>query len=352
MTSKYYDGTKLLSMKDINGKPPLVYMVTSNRTAGKTTFWHRYLFNRFLKHGEKFGLIYRYKEMLSNLDGKYFKDIGPLFFPDWVVKAKKDSSGAYVELFACKKDEIDNPDAWKSCGYGLAINTADKVKNYAHFFSDVSTLYFDEFQAEFAGYVPNEANKLDNLHTSIARGQGQQARRVPLIMSGNTVSIINPYFILYDIPNRIQSNTKFLKGDKFVLECNFNESASKAVEENSLFPSRYNQYQSKGVYCLDSTAFIQKKKGQNRYLYTILMHNNSYAVRLYEDGIIFIDKRIDKTSAVTIAGDVESHNIGSLLDQRYFIKKDLLNYFNRGLIRFYDVQTKTDILEFLTSIYH
>lgn len=28
----YYDGTKLLSMKDINGKNPELFMVTTNRT--------------------------------------------------------------------------------------------------------------------------------------------------------------------------------------------------------------------------------------------------------------------------------------------------------------------------------
>ena len=35
---KYYDGTKLLSLQDINGNKPEIYMCTSNRSAGKTTF--------------------------------------------------------------------------------------------------------------------------------------------------------------------------------------------------------------------------------------------------------------------------------------------------------------------------
>ena len=33
----YYDGTKLLSLLDLNNKRPEIYMVTSNRTGGKTT---------------------------------------------------------------------------------------------------------------------------------------------------------------------------------------------------------------------------------------------------------------------------------------------------------------------------
>ena len=51
---KYYDGTKLLSMKDINGNTPEIYMCTTNRTGGKTTYFGRLCVNRFLKHKEKF----------------------------------------------------------------------------------------------------------------------------------------------------------------------------------------------------------------------------------------------------------------------------------------------------------
>ena len=47
--SKYYDGTKLLSLLDINGKKPEIYICTSNRTGGKTTYFARLLVNHFLK---------------------------------------------------------------------------------------------------------------------------------------------------------------------------------------------------------------------------------------------------------------------------------------------------------------
>ena len=40
---QYYDGTKLLSMLDINGKRPEIYMTTTNRTGGKTTYFGRLL---------------------------------------------------------------------------------------------------------------------------------------------------------------------------------------------------------------------------------------------------------------------------------------------------------------------
>ena len=66
--TKYYDGTKLLSMTDLNGKKPEIFICTSNRTAGKTTYFSRYFMNRFLKHGECFGLLYLYSYDLHGVE--------------------------------------------------------------------------------------------------------------------------------------------------------------------------------------------------------------------------------------------------------------------------------------------
>ena len=76
----FYDGTKLLSMKDINGNTPEVFLCTSNRNAGKTTYFNRLMVNRWIKKQEKFCLIYRFSYELDDVDEKFFKDIGGLFF--------------------------------------------------------------------------------------------------------------------------------------------------------------------------------------------------------------------------------------------------------------------------------
>ena len=57
ISNQYYDGTKLLSMKDLNGKTPELYMCTTNRTGGKTTYFSRLCINRFIKKNEKFALL-------------------------------------------------------------------------------------------------------------------------------------------------------------------------------------------------------------------------------------------------------------------------------------------------------
>ena len=73
--NEYYDGTKLLSMMDINGNKPELYMCTTNRTGGKTTYFGRLVVNKFLKRGEKFCLLYRFNYELDEIADKFFKDI-------------------------------------------------------------------------------------------------------------------------------------------------------------------------------------------------------------------------------------------------------------------------------------
>ena len=97
LKQEYYDGTKLLSLSDINGDKPELYLCTTNRTGGKTTYFGRYCVNRFIKKGEKFGLIYRYNYELDDCADKFFKDLSNLFhnteleniFAEWIKNGKK-----------------------------------------------------------------------------------------------------------------------------------------------------------------------------------------------------------------------------------------------------------------------
>ena len=78
--SEYYDGTKLLSMLDLNGAKPEIFICTSNRSAGKTTYFNRLVVNKFKKNKEKFVLIYWYNYELDECAGKLCKGIEGLFF--------------------------------------------------------------------------------------------------------------------------------------------------------------------------------------------------------------------------------------------------------------------------------
>lgn len=342
--SEYYDGTKLLSMLDLNGAKPEIYICTSNRSAGKTTYYNRYAVNKFKKNNEKFMLIYRYNYELDDCADKFFKDLESLFFHGDVMASKRKASGIFHELFLNEE----------SCGYAISLNSADQLKKYSHLFSDVCRMIFDEFQSETNHYCSDEIRKFISIHTSVARGQGKQARYLPVYMIGNPVSIINPYYVKLDISTRLRDDTKFLKGDGFVLEQGFVESASKAQKSSgfnrAFSKDSYVAYSSQCVYLNDSKAFIDKPNGIGRYLCTIRYKGTDYGVREYaEAGCIYVNDRSDSTFRLKITVTTDDHEINYVMLKRNDIFLSTLRlYFEKGCFRFKDLKCKEAILKALS----
>lgn len=340
----YYDGTKLLSMKDINGNTPEIYLCTTNRTGGKTTYFGRLLVNKFLKGQGKFCLVYRYNYELEDCADKFFKDIGKLFFKDHDMQSKKKAKGVYHELFL---DDV-------GCGYAISLNSADTVKKYSHMFSDVQRMFFDEFQSETNHYCTDEIRKLLSVHTSIARGQGKQIRYVPLYMCANPVSLINPYYIEMGISDRLKSDTRFLKGDGFVLEQGFNENASLAQQESgfnrAFVKNQYVAYSAQCVYLNDSQAFIEKPQGRSLYIATLKYMGTEYGIREFADsGLVYCDDKPDVTFPTRISVTTADHEVNFVMLKRNMGLIDLLRfYFDHGCFRFKNLKCKEVVLKALS----
>lgn len=344
MQSKYYDGTKLLSMYDINGNKPEIFMCTTNRSGGKTTYFNRLCVNRFFDKGEKFGVIYRFNYELDDVSDKFYKDISKLFFPNTTMTSKRRASGIFHELF------IND----RSCGYAISLNSADQLKKYSHLLSDISRLVFDEFQSETNHYCVDETRKFISIHTSIARGNGEQIRYVPVYMISNPVSIINPYYVEMDISSRLHQNTKFLKGDGYVLEQGFVQTASEAQKSsgfNRAFKRNdYIAYSSECVYLNDNSAFIEKPSGIGKYLATLRYEGRDYALREYIDsGVIYCDDKPDKTYKNKITVTTSDHQVNYVMLKRNdFFISSMRFFFEKGCFRFKDLKCKEAVLKALS----
>lgn len=341
---EFYDGTKLLSLSDINGLKPEIYICETNRTGGKTTYYGRLCVNRFFDKKEKFMLIYRFNYELDDIADKFYKDISKLFFKGTTMTSKRRANGIFHELFI---DDV-------SCGYGVSLNSADQIKKYSHLFSDVQRMIFDEFQSETNHYCADEVKKLLSIHTSVARGQGEQIRYVPVYMLGNPVSILNPYYVELGISERLRDDTKFLRGDGFVMERGFIESASKAQLEsgfNRAFArNSYVAYSAQNVYLNDNKAFVEKPEGNSRYLATLKYKGTDFAIREFaEAGIIYCDDRADYSfkTRITVTSDDHAVNYVMLKKNDFFLS-NLRYFFERGCFRFKDLRCKEAVLKALS----
>lgn len=335
--SKYYDGTKLLSMLDMNGQKPEIFLTTTNRSAGKTTYFNRMVVNRFKKYGKKFIVLYRFNYELVNCADKFFKEIGKLFFKGDEMTEKRMANGIYVELFL---NEI-------SCGYCISINYADQLKKFSHLLADADCIIFDEFQSETNHYVPDEVAKLMSIHTSIARGGGEQVRYLPVYMISNAVSIINPYYMALDIADRLKTNTNYLKGDGFVLEQGFYENVAEqqmgSAFNRAFKNQQYLKFAAQNVYLNDNDNLIEKMNGTSNYIVTIKKDGKLYGVRRFnETGLFYVDNRADETYPDKIVPDAVQQDVGyMLLGRSNMLIAGMRMAFEKGYVRFKNQECKS-----------
>lgn len=342
--SKYYDGTKLLSLLDINKCKPEIYICATNRTAGKTIFFNRMLINHVLKKKTKFLLLYRYGYELENIPDSFFKDIGKLFFQKYKFTSVKKRKGVYYELYLNDT----------RCGYATAINYSEQIKKISHLFSDVDEILFDEFQSSNNKYIKNEVGQFYSIHTSVARGNGMQSRHVPVYMLGNSVSLLNPYYTTLGISSILNDETKFLRGNGYVLERTVNKSAQQA-QLNSSFNQAFKSsasfaHEAENSYLNDNYSFIEKVNGKSRYVATLVYNSKKFAIREFDrKGIIYVDKKVDYSNPTTLCLTTEDFNINYImLKNNSILISSLRKMFEFGCFRFKDLECKDAILKMLS----
>lgn len=342
----YYNGTKLINIrKDAAGLLPEIYCVDGNRNAGKTTWFKRYFVNRFKKHKEKFMLLYRFGNQLTSIDQKFWKDIHFLFFKDDELSIKPQDKGSYIELFL----------NGESCGYATAINSADKVKENSHMFTDVKRIFFDEFQA--TKYVPDEVDKLFSIHTSIARGPNQPVRYVPVYMCCNHVSSLNPYYRAWHCASQVDEIQEgFYIGNGFVIEKNMNTVVSEKQKEggfNRAFSSsQVYKHTVENESLLDNRSFVEEiKSGDFKYICTINVDGSQIALKQVRgvSGVMFyFTDKIDPSYKTRYAVNTEDHSGNTvLLGRSAMLIMQVKKCFEAGFVRFSSLEVKGSAFEFL-----
>lgn len=340
---QFYDGTKLLTLNDIDGLKPEIYMCVGNRTAGKSYFFKRLLVRKFLKYGEKFALLVRFSYELEGIAENFFKDLQQIDFKGSVMSSKHVAKGLFQEFYL---DGVH-------CGYAVALNTADTLKKYSSRFVDVDNMFFDEFQSEIGKYAPDEIKKFMSVHVSIARGDGEHVRRVPVYMASNTVSVLNPYFATFGIQKRLTADTKFLRGRGWVLEQCYVDTAAKAIKESGFgraFESTdYMNYATDNSYLLDNDAFIEKIEGQGRLLANMTADDLTVGVWEHEKkGIIYVSTKFDPSFPINITFRTKDHGVNYIMVRNNsMIAKYLKQMFELGCLRFENLATKNLALDFL-----
>lgn len=332
---EYYDGTKLLSLKDQNRKTPEVYICTTNRNGGKTTFFNRWRINAWKKRKEKTIWYFRYQTELENAAESIFKSQKELFFPGLSYTQQLRLKGKYADLFL------------NGChmGYAIALNSADGIKKYSSLFYDANWIIFDEFQPETNQYCPNEITKFLSLHTSLARGGGLQVRYLPIVMISNAVTLLNPYYTAMGISSRLRSKDHFVRGNGYVMEQGYISTASARAREsafNQAFAGHsYLDYAAQNTYLLDNQDMIKDYTGPKSYLATVYDEIALSVQFIQSHSTVYFCKQVDYDFPLAISTRPEYMKDGVIHKKSNpVLIKTLRQYFDLGRCRFDSLESK------------
>lgn len=341
--SKYYDSKKIMSMKDLDGLEPSIYLITSNRCAGKTTHFLLKSLDMFFKSKRKTALLYRHQYELSSASS-IFKSALKIYDEkgEHDIITVSHAKGLFYEFL------LDG----ESFAFALSLSNVDALKKYSPLFAEVDMCILDEFQKEDGKYLNNEVGKLESILISIARGGGKQSRPIKVFLLGNNVSMLNPYFVKFDVNRRFKPETKFIRGRGWICEFNYNESASEAIKENALFrafDSDYMRTSADNKKLFKEDAFIEKCVGKTKYLFTIKHDEKLWGVREeMATGKVFINDKHEKSCKTILVFTSGQHATNTVMVNRYsFSMVKIREAYNLGLLRFSNLNAKNVIYDIL-----
>lgn len=325
----------------------LINIIVGNRGGGKSFGAKWYAIDNFLKRGEQFGYIRRYKDDLKEPMQQFFKDI-EYKYPDYEFKV--DTKYFYVRL----RPENDK-EKWTEaniCGYGFSLSTANNKKSISY--PKITTLIYDEFILDKGNqrYLNNEPIALLNLYETIAR-PGTEHPRVILFMLANAITVTNPYFLYWDLkmPTRKDKNNKWIwkhptrpilvedvKNEKFI-DKKKNTEFGKLIEGTT-----YADFSINNKFILDDDTFVEKKSPNARYSFTFVYKETKLGVWTdYLEGKMYVSKSIDPSYPIVYSITMKDHNPNTMFlknkSKAIHFKLFLENY-QLGNVRFENVNIK------------
>lgn len=292
---EHYTNEKLLAAKDANGEMPGVYfLVSAGRSLGKTFSFCKTLWERFERTGEKFILLTRHKYQLGGIAQGVMKGYLQVERPNVQLSETIQLKGVYSTITA----QVGvGEDAEKfECGYVIPLKSATDIKLVSSTFVDAWCLLFDEFQPlEDGVYLPDEVQKLQSIHKSVARGNGQMVRYMPCFMLSNAINIFNPYFVRCGLVGKIQPNTRLYRGDGYIYErCKVEGAAEKQASDpfERVWGMDVDGMKDDNSWLATPGSITGKPDGwgQSVYICTIRDGRDVYGVRYYSEvGLYYVD---------------------------------------------------------------
>lgn len=313
------------NINDVLSHNKLFNFIVGERGNGKTYGALEYVVKRFLKYGEEFIYLRRYKTEIKKVNSLF----SPLVQnnPEWKIEEKN------------KKFYINDN------YFGFAQALSQSVIQASVATPKVSTIIFDEFTMKEGSYR-YLANEVEDyfLHfwCTVDRFRG-----VKVIFISNAYSVINPYFIYFNINF---DNGNIWKNEDIVAVKTNSEKYRQTIKQTRsgrlLEQTNYGNFALNNEFKLDKFDFIEEKTSNARFKFDMVLDGLQVGVWYDNDsGYYFISNKYGCNGIATIKfalsnDDLKGATIYTKNVKGIFHLENLGKMYRYGRVYFEDLQIK------------
>lgn len=326
--SKYYDWVKTLSYD-----APIT-MVIGARGIGKTYGIRKQAIKDFLKNGERFVEICRFREELKIMERNYFDRVGKEF-PNYVFKIERDCG--YIA------EKCDNPknQNWDLICYFVAMSSFQIMKKAT--FNYVKRIIMDECVIErsdkYHRYLPDEWNILTNIISSVSRERPEDGNKVRLYLLGNACNIINPYFEHIKMSGTPPRGYSWHNNKTVLLhypnDVDYVQGMEKTLAGLMAVDTQTNDVAIKNEFVNPELSMLADKTPYSKYLCTLLYNQRELAIWVDErDGIYYCNGKTPSDSTAVYALTMDEGPNYPVLKKRMPLLQVICDAYRMRICRF------------------
>ena len=305
----------------------LIAFVIGERGVGKSFNSKLAALKRFIKSGEQFIYIRRYKTELDIALTSFWDDLQAHgYFDDLNLEVKK---GKMLNKLLCDGEV---------CGYAVPLSTSNILKSTP--FPNVSLIIFDEFLLDDSGthrYLKHEVNMLLDIIESVGR-----LRDIQTILLGNALNVHgSPYFAAWDLELPVDgSEFRTFKDGAIVVNYIRNLEYRKAKKKTRfgmlIEDTEYGRYAIDNEVLHENNSFIGKRPQKSRFEVKLTINGFDIGVWYGSDGYIYLSEKFDPNCPYTFVFDYNDHTEGTIYEtaRKNYYFQVIIKAYKQGWLKF------------------
>lgn len=305
--------------------------VIGERGVGKTFNAKIAVLKKFLKSGEQFIYLRRYKTELDSALATFWSDVqNNGYYENYELKVERSKM---LTKFKCNG---------KVCGYAMPLSTANILKSTA--FPKVKTIIFDEFMLDSTGtyrYLKNEVTMLLDVVETVGR-----LRDIQVLFLGNALSITNPYFTYFNLELPYNSEFKTFKNGlivvNYIKNVAYREAKKKTKFGQLIADTEYAKYAIDNKMLRDNPHFIEKMPPDSKFYGMLIINGQNVGIWSSKNGYLYLNDKYDPNTTHKFACDFNDHT-----EQTIFLNarenmylRVCIKAYKQGLLRFENQKIK------------